>query len=927
MTSTGPASLPIRGMTTRRSPAPLIHALAADGPAHRAPLPADAGGKARGLERIAAAGLRTAPWFVIPARARPADDAVRGPLRDAVLDACRALQAMGTAAFAVRSSGLDEDGPGRSFAGQYETVLDVPDADAVLEAIPRCWASADAPSVAAYRAATGLTARPPGIAVIVQAMVDAAFSGVAFSRSPAPGDGPDDAVVVATRGAGAPLVSGRVDGDEYRVGPDGTVEVRRIGMPRACRTAAPAASPSSSAAPAGTEPRYLDDAAVRAIAGVARMLEHAEGSPQDVEWAITGAGELYVLQTRPITASRAPDAALGAEGAIRVWDSANIVESFSGVTLPLTYSVARESYAAVYRGACRALGVAGPTLEANADVFDQMIGHLDGRVYYNVTSWHRVLSLLPGFGANQQFLERMMGARRPGGGRGERAGSVHAGSPRLPDLVRIAGRSGAGFLMFEPRARAFEREIRRLEREDRARDLDALTIDELLAYYDATRARALAGWHVTIFNDLAVMIVHGLLRRAAEQWLGSDATRLVNGLLQVPALAATVPADELGRIAERLRAEPAWRETLAAAQDPYRSLRDDPALGELRHLFDAYLERWGDRCPSELQLDRSTFREDPGPLLSIMRGLAAAPGRAGARPAVDGGRAPASAEIEAALSTYGRIERRVRMYVLRTLAAMTRHRLAWRERTRFARTEVFAVARRIFRSMGRRFVAAGLLDDPGDLHYLDIAEIRGAVRGTLPPVDLRALVQGRRALFAQFAAQPAPPARFETAGPVAAARRRTGPGSPARVARRCMDAPGDEPAGRAGDAWPARGGTSRVDSARIEMTGTPVWAGRVRAACHPVEDPRAMPPDPGSIVAARTTDPGWVPLLLSAAGLLVEHGSVLSHSAIVAREIGLPTIVGIDGLMAAVSPGASVEMDGSTGRVGVTPARARGDAR
>ena len=883
------------------------------GRSSRVALPRDAGGKAHGLVRIADAGLRTAPWFVIPNSCRPADaSSVPASLARSVANACDLLRAQGATAFAVRSSALDEDGTSHSFAGQYETVLGVSDPEDVLDSISRCWASADAPSVATYRVAAGLPAESPGIAVVVQAMVEPAWSGVAFSRCPAPDDVSGDAVVVATRGPGAPLVSGEVDGDEYRVRADGTVEVRRV-------------DPVGNSGNPGDGVPRLDFARVREVAEAARRLERLDGRPQDVEWAITTAAELCLLQTRPITAgmsdvhrrpgsrSRAapiPGPAFGATSdggdpiradgdTIRAWDNANIVESFPGVTLPLTYSIAREAYAAVYHGACRALGVPAATLDANAQVFDQMIGHVDGRVYYNVSSWHRVLSLLPGFGTNREFLERMMGARRPGGGTGERAASVAAASHDVLDLLRVAVRVGVGLLLFERRARAFERSIRGLGRDVRGRDLDSLSIDGLLACYEEVRARALRQWHVTIFNDLAVMVVHGALRRAAERWLGRDADRVVNGLLRAGGLASTAPAEEIRAIAARLREEASWREALDAADDPLGTLHDDPSLDGLRRLFEAYLERWGDRCPRELQLDQPTFREEPGPLLSVVRGLASAPDGAAIEDPLRGGvsasrsgSGDARSVLEAVLEATPPVQRLIHRCVLRSLAAMTRNRLAWRERMRFARTDVFAVARGIFRSMDRQCVATGLLARPGDLHYLDITEIRGAVRGTLPPVDLKALVSNRRALFTRVDAVPAPPSRFETVGAVALAPRQ----------------PSGAPAAQA------------AASARIDLVGTPVWAGVVRGACLAIDDPRSVAPVRGSIVVARSTDPGWVPLLLSAGGLLVERGSVLSHSAIVARELGLPTIVGIDGLMAAVAPGAVAEMDGTTGHVGVIPA-------
>ena len=258
-------------------------------------------------------------------------------------------------------------------------------------------------------------------------------------------------------------------------------------------------------------------------------------------------------------------------------------------------------------------------------------------------------------------------------------------------------------------------------------------------------------------------------------------------------------------------------------------------------------------------------------------------------------RAAAWDDLREALLAAPKPVREARFRLIRSLVEMTRYRLRWRERMRFARTQVFAIGRRIFRSMDQRLVEAGVLERPGDLHYLDIAEVRGAIRGTIPAVDLRVIVRDRRSRFARFASEPGPPSRFETSGPVLLADH-----SPRTVA--------------AGS------------PAATRLAGIPVCAGVVRGPCLPVEDPRGVAPRPGEIVVARSTDPGWVPTLLPAAGLLVERGSLLSHSAIVARELGLPTIVGIDGLTAAAAPGRIADMDGSSGVVSFEPVQGRSAA-
>jgi pyruvate,water dikinase len=231
-----------------------------------------------------------------------------------------------------------------------------------------------------------------------------------------------------------------------------------------------------------------------------------------------------------------------------------------------------------------------------------------------------------------------------------------------------------------------------------------------------------------------------------------------------------------------------------------------------------------------------------------------------------------------------RASRAVRVTVLRALVRQTRYRLAWRERMRYCRTHVFAIGRRLSRALDRRLMQLGLTERSGDVHYLDIAEIRGCLRGTLSATDLAELARQRRACFTAFAAGPPPPHRFETVGPPGATSIRT---------------------------LPAAQSPTPVE----DLHGTGVWGGIVRARCRVIRDPQVDAAEPGEIIVAQSTDPGWVPLMLGAAGLLVENGSLLSHSAIVARELGLPTIVGIRDLTARLSSGELIEMDGARGTV------------
>jgi pyruvate,water dikinase len=606
---------------------------------------------------------------------------------------------------------------------------------------------------------------------------------------------------------------------------------------------------------------------------------------------------LVVAASSPVLVTEAGTPEPGDAGAVILWDNANIVESFPELTLPLTVSVAVELYDPVYRGACRALGVPPASIEREARTFEQMLGLLQGRVYYNLNSWYRVLSLLPGFRLTAGFLEAMMGTRRPGSGPDERTAMTLAAPARVRELATMTARLGYRLLRFGADATAFRARVAGLLEEHRrpATPGTAPSAGALLDEFDRLRDRGLRDWRAPILNDLFLMLAHGALRRVADRWIGAEAPGLVNTLLADGRVASAVPGAELLAIAAEIRSRPAWWSLVAGVppDELWARLETDPELVDLASRVRGYLDAWGDRAPRVLQLERPSYRDDPGALVGALRALVADP-TADPRPTAGTGRnAP-----RFAAGARRRVRRRllasptgpVRLAVFALLLRATRRHVRWREEMRLARGQLFGVGRRIFRDLGIVLHDRGVLDDPADVHYLTIGELRGFVAGTGVAGDPREIVRLRRASYATYTALTRLPPRLETRGPVT---------DPLRFVA----------------VSPARSGDAPGVPDPVEWHGIGASVGRVRAACLPVLEPARAEPEPGRIIVARSTDPGWVPILVGAAGLAVEQGGLLSHSAIVARELGIPTVVGVAGLVDRVHAGDVLELDGWTGVV------------
>ena len=857
-------------------------------PAEAALSPA-AGGKARALANAENAGLTAPPWFVVSTAAFEASLeragsldrlCLEGELRRELMTAVATLSPNGES-LAVRSSAADEDGTSHSFAGQLESYLGVRPEEVPARVLD-VWRSAFTERMLAYRQEHALGSSAGRPAVLVQRMVLPRAAGVAFSADPVSGRR-GVAVISAVLGLGTTLVSGEADADTWLVARDGAIIDRRVALKRTMdvvegqrdsRITAVEVQPDLVNAPA------LSDAEVRAVASLARAAARHFGRPQDVEWAL--AERLYLLQSRPITSLSAMS---DPDGRLAIWDNSNIVESYSGVTSPLTFSFAREIYGHVYEQFCLMMGVPARLVTAHDEMFRNMLGLIRGRLYYNLLNWYRMLALLPGYRVNARFMEQMMGVKEPlpEDALGEAAHGPHTRALNSLYLARTIAGLLVNHFTVNRRVDAF---YRRLDEALRPPDppLEDRRPDELVAHYRWLRGQLLLKWDAPLVNDFFAMIFYGVLRKLVVKWCDADGT-LQNDLISGEGgIVSAEPAVRMQRMA-RLAAtsETVIERLLSGNLDEARAGLKSLPVVEAEYV--AYLDKFGERTVNELKLESETLLDDPLPLLravgALSRRMASgiADGHVLQASAGDRLRQQAARRVSAALG--GRPGRRILFgWTLRH----ARRRVRDRENLRLERTRLFGRVRRIFIELGRQFHAADLLEHPRDIFYLEVDEVLAFVEGRGTTTNLRGLAALRKSEFRGYSEAPPPDERFETRGVVshAQAYRRTG-------------APSDE----TGE----------------ERTGLGCSPGSVRGPVRIVTDPRTADLHKRAILVAEHTDPGWIMIFPSARAILVERGSLLSHAAIVARELGIPAIVSLPGLTRWLSNGDWVEMNGSTGIV------------
>lgn len=794
---------------------------------------------------------------------------------------------------AVRSSALDEDSAQHSFAGQLSTFLFIGDEASALDAIKKCWASAYSERGLAYRAENNLEfSEKIGVAVVLQEMVHAEKSGVMFTCDPIGQDG-SKTVINAVYGLGEGLVSGLLDADTYTLekASPGT-PARELSREIVTKSAMLVQDPAGGTLevevdPALREASSLGSSELEALCGLGQKVEAFYRYPQDIEWAIaerSGQKAIVLLQSRPVTTPvRSHD------GYLYVWDNSNIIESYGGLTQPLTFSFAHFVYHQVYIQFCEILMVPRREIR-NMDYFlRNMLGLFYGRVYYNLLNWYKLTSILPGFKYNRSFMETMMGTSTgladEIADRIKPPGFEEKFSSKIRRFV-----TGLKFLYFHFTIQSvvdrFMKYFHPVYDSYRRRDYSRMTSHEIYELYQELERKLLREWKAPIINDYLCMVHFGLLKKLTSAWFsGPTAESLQNDLLCGEGnLESAEPTRELIRMTALVAGNPALRVLIETtpAPDCLEALQQS-RFEDFKGRVAAYIDKYGFRCMSEMKLEQRDLHMDPSFLFVCIKNYLNA------------------GQID--LEEYEKREKEIRLNAEKRAAAElsgwrkavyfwslkhARKAVRNRENTRFCRTRVYGVVRRMFYGIGRDFALRGILEKQEDVFYLTLQEMAGALEGTLTVQDLKAQAQLRKAEYARYAdIEPVP--RFLTRGPVYwmnqhTAQEETTAQIPTDLPENCVAGIGCCPG---------------------------VVEGRVKVILSPEDDLTLN----GEILVTLRTDPGWIPLYPAASGLLVERGGLLSHSAIVAREMGLPTVVGVKGLTQKLKTGMRIRLDGKSGVV------------
>ncbi len=769
----------------------------------------------------------------------------------------RALAQLGEqGAYAVRSSATAEDLPAASFAGQQDTYLNIVGTAAIVQHVSRCWASLFTERAVIYRQRHGIDHRTVEMAVVVQHMVFPQAAGVLFTADPVTSNRKVSSVE-ATLGLGEALVSGLVNPDVFTVR-DGEVVAKAVATKRRAIHALPAGGTRERAIEPERQVRpALTDAQVVQLVQLGRRIEDHFGCPQDIEWCLVD-DDFQIVQSRPITTLFPIPAVADREN--HVYISVGHQQMMTDPMKPLGLSFWQMTTPA-------------PMAEAGGRLFVDVTQRLA-----SPASRAGLLEALtrsdPLTGDALQTVVERDGFIRPLPGEGPPT-PLSGGSPAPIEtdaaiVTELIGRSEAS--------------IAALERDIRAKSGPAL-LDFIRADIQELRRILFDPRSHQVF--MSAMEATWWLNERLEAWLGEK--NAADTLTQsVPHNVTSEMGLALLDVADVIRPYPdvvaflrhATDEAFLDGQAGLDGLDGLDGGRAARDAIEAWLDKYGMRCVGEIDITRPRWSERPATLVPMILGNIRNFGPGAGERRFEQGRQEAwnkEQELLERLRVLPDGERRAEE--TKRMIDRVRTFIGYREYPKYGMVSRYFVYKRALLAEAERLVRAHVLREKEDIFYLTFQEFHEVVRTN--QVDDR-LIRQRREAFRSYQAL-TPPRVLTSDGEV------------------------------------ITGAYRRDDVPTGALIGLPVSAGTIDGRARVITDMTQADLEPGDILVTAHTDPSWTPLFVAIAGLVTEVGGLMTHGAVIAREYGLPAVVGVVDATRLIPDGQRIRVHGTNGYVEILP--------
>jgi phosphohistidine swiveling domain-containing protein len=768
---------------------------------------------------------------------------------------------------AVRSSASAEDAISYSFAGIHESFLNVRGLSQIIHAIKGCYASLWTPRAVAYRRKMGLSDDEVAIAVVIMEMVPAVASGVAFSCDP--GTGRRDRITISANfGLGESVVGGAVEPDEYML--DSRILLpkiiqKKIGSKKKYTRSRPGHGTELVSSENGANIRQvLDDRRITELGLLTLRVHEALGGSvtcQDIEWDFDGA-RFFVLQARPVTNMPEPGFS-DLAGQPVIWSNANIKEVMPQVQSTITWNLA----------SCMLPRMMSAQLKAASYHVPQGMNWVrlcKGRGYFNLSAlqweFYDALGILPGM-TNEFIGGHQPEIKVP-------SGNPYAGWKGVKRIVRGIILMINIFRIQSSAQRIFD-DMWKKAQEWNQLNFKGMDEQEIISLISQMRKKyAQFGPSYMILTSSASYPFE-MMRKILDKDFPGRGYSLANGLLAGASekMTSAQHGYRLMDLAETARRDIAARRYFTAGNFNPLAFRDEiPEDSRFRKEFEEFLKEFGHRGVYESEMLNPRWSEDPGYLLENVRAQILSPGNHDYREA----RAAKKKAVEEEISgkfKWDLIKRlKLNMWKVQAIKGAQ-----MREMARSVLVKPYESSRSLFQEIGRRLVERGILEQQTDVYHCSMPELTAILAGYWDGTGLKLLVADRKDLREEYSQLDPPDVIIDEV-----------PQPPVQS----------------------------LETHGQVLKGLGVASGQAsglaRIVHHPGENTKLQP---GDVLVAPSTDPGWTPLFLRAKALVMEVGGYLSHGAIVAREYGIPAVVNVPGVMKTLHDGEPLTVDGDEGKV------------
>ena len=579
-----------------------------------------------------------------------------------------------------------------------------------------------------------------------------------------------------------------------------------------------------------------------------KRIEKLFKKPQDIEFTFKN-NKIYILQSRPITFLHQET---------RVWDNSNIVESYSGVVLPLTASFARRAYKIAYINLVKLMGINSRKILEYEDVFENLLGFFYGRFYYNMLNWYRMASLFPGYEKNRQNLNNMISAKTIADLDREYIENVS-----FFFKLRFYGTIALLYPFYGLRIKNFKSLVRRTFLNFRKKETFKLTSKELITIYNSLEYNLLRKWSITLENDFLLMTLYGKLREftGSNNMTEQDIIELISNIKNLAS------AKQVKRLSSLSKEFYKYSELIKLAKKKYYTqcfseIKTNKKYSELKDNLELYLSDYGGRFANELRLEVKNLDEDPSYIINLLLIY------------------NSSYKNTEEISTNRNYDLTLlKSIYLNILIKNIKYYARLREDLRLLRSQAFGIVRQIFKEIGKRFENEGAIKNQEDIFYLDIEEIKNYINGSSSMQNLISIISLRKAEYNSYKKKHIDNLFTTEGNPYASI--------------------------------PEKKSTNKNNL----LLGKGCSGGIIKGKVTVLKE-FALPKN-GSyeIVVAKNTDPGWTPLFGLCKGIIIEQGGLLSHAAIVARELRLPCVISVEGAMSKLKNGDIITINGFTGEI------------